>query len=200
MGLSIFYSGKLRNVQQIPSLTMELLDLCGHLNWRCDEYQPTTRNPIQGMWFAPPGADRIWMTVLPSGVLAEPEHNLTQKGIEVWMKSSWKDNLMNPRTQYAGPEAHMKMIGILKHVSQKYFEKFHLVDESEFWETGNTEKCKDWFVMFEAWMSNMSSDLGKLDGRGYESGEHFQERVEDLLRNGKSIDDILNVMGSPYRK
>ena len=200
MGLSIFYSGKLRYVQQAPSLSMELLAICDDLKWRCDEYHPTTSNPLEGMWFAPPGADRIWMTFLPSGVLAEPEHNLTQKGIEVWMKSSWKDNLMNPRTQYAGPEAHMKMIGILKHVSQKYFEKFHLVDESEFWETGNTEKCKDWFVMFEAWMSNMSSDLGKLDGRGYESGEHFQERVEDLLRNGKSIDDILNVMGSPYRK
>jgi len=200
MGLSIFYSGKLRNVQQIPSLTMELLDLCDHLTWRCDEYYPTTRNPIQGIWFAPPGTDRIWMTFLPSGVLAEPEHNLSKEGIDVWMKSSWKDNLMNPRTQYAGPEAHMQMIGILRHVRQKYFEKFHLGDESEFWETGNTEKCKDWFVMFEAWMRNMSSDLGKLDGRGYESGETFSSRVEDLLRSGKSVSDILKVMGSPYRK
>ncbi len=199
MGLSIFYSGMLRNVQQIPSLTAELLDICDHLNWRCDEYCPTTSNPIQGMWFAPPGADRIWMTSLHSGVLAEPELNLTKEGIDAWMKSSWKDNRMNPCTQFAGPEAHMQLIGILKHISQKYFQHFQLVDESEYWESGNAEKCRDWFAMFGVWMDNMSADLGKLDGRGYESGENIQERVERLLRNGKSFDDILKVMGDPYR-
>jgi hypothetical protein len=199
MGLSIFYSGKLLNVQHIPSLTTELLDICDHLKWQCDEYRPTARNPIQGMWFAPPGADRIWMTFLPSGVVAEPERNLSNEGIDVWMKSGWKDNLMNPRTQFASPEAHMQLMRILKHISQKYFQHFHLVDESEYWETGNEEKCRDWFVMFDAWMCNMSSDLGQLDGRGYETGETFQRRVEDLLHHGKSIEDILNVMGNPYR-
>jgi hypothetical protein len=75
-----------------------------------------------------------------------------------------------------------------------------LVDESEYWETGNEEKCRDWFVMFECAMNNMSADLGKLDGRGYENGESFVSRVEDLLRNGKSVRDILRVMGNPFRK
>jgi|GEM_PF-1540568 len=200
MGLSIFYSGLLRNVKQIPSLTMELLDICDDLKWPCDEFSPTTINPIQGMWFAPPGADRIWMTFLPSGVLAEPEYNLNEEGIEVWMNSDWKDNQMNPRTQFAGPDAHMQVIKILKYVSQKYFHHFHLLDESEYWESGNAEKCKDWFAMFSVWMNNMSADLGKIDGRGYESGESIQGRVDELLNNGRSIDDILKVMGNPYRK
>ena len=49
-------------------------------------------------------------------------------------------------------------------------------------------------------MKNMSVDLGALDGRGHETGENFQSRVEDLLNGGKSMMDILNVMGDPYRK
>ena len=200
MGLSIFYSGMLRDVREVLALTLDLLDICDQLKWQCDEYCPTIKNPLQGIWFSPPNADKIWMTFLPSGVLAEPELNLNDEGIEVWLKSDWKENRMNPRMQYAGPDAHMQMIKILKYVSQKYFQDFYLLDESEYWETGNEEKCRDWFVMFSVWMNNMSEDLGKLDGRGHETGEKIQERIEELLRNGKSIDDVLKVMGDPYRR
>jgi hypothetical protein len=124
MGLSIFYSGKLRNVQEIPLITNELLDICDLLKWRCDEFHPTSENPLHGMWFAPLGCDPIWMTFLPSGVLAEPEYNMSKEGVDAWLESDWKDNLMNPRTQFAGPEAHMKLINLLRHITQKYFQHF----------------------------------------------------------------------------
>jgi len=199
MGLSIFYSGKLRNLQQLPELSAEIIDICSQLHWPYDYYTPTAKIPIRGIWFHPPGSDPIWMTFLSNGEVADP-WTIAARDIPGAQIKMNERILINPATQYAGPEAHMTLIRLLRYVSKKYFLDFRLTDESEYWETGNAEKCKDWFAMFAVWMNNMSADLGKLDGRGYETGEHFAERMEDLWRNGKSIDDILKVMGNPYRK
>ena len=199
MGLSIFYSVKLHDAQQIHAITTELLDICDQHKWPCDEFTPTEINPLQGMWFAPPGSQKIWMTFLSSGVLAEPELKMHPEDFKRWMNSSWRDNLMNPIVQYAGPDAHMQMISMMKYIRPKYFKHFHFVDESEYWETGNEDKCRDWFVMFAAWMDNMSEDLGKLDGRGNEGGDSYHARLWELLQNGTSPMKIMNALGDPYR-
>lgn len=199
MGLTIFYSGRLRHAQQIPAITTELLDLCDQLKWPCDEFHPLLRVPLQGMWFSPPDADKIWMTFLPSGVLSEPEYMESEEGLRAWINSRWKDNLMECRMQYAGPDAHIDMVRLMKYISQKYFSHFHLTDESEYWETGNEEKCRDWFTMFGVWMDQMSADLGTLDGRGHEGGTSLQERYYDLMSQGK-FDEVMKAMKNPYRK
>jgi hypothetical protein len=199
MGLSIFYSGKLQDAKQIPALTTELLDICDQYKWPCNEFLATDIDPLNGMWFAPPRSEKIWMTFLPTGVLAEPEGRMHPKDFARWMISGHEENLMNPIVQFAGPDAHMQMIRMLKYVFNKYFQDFHFVDESEYWETGNEEKCCDWFVMFGAWMDTMSADLGKLDGRGHEGGETYHARLWDLLHNGTSPKKIMDTLGDPYR-
>jgi hypothetical protein len=199
MGLSIFYSGRIRNVKSLAVMKQEVQDICQGLQWVSNDFMYWPEIPLNGFQFHPPSCEPVWFTFREDGFLIDPVYYTYSPAYR--KKEPLADKfLLNTVTQYAGIEAHMALIKFLRYLSNKYFDAFHLVDESEYWETGNEEKCKDWFIMFEAWMQNMSSDLGKLDGRGYESGEHFQERVEDLIRNGKSIDDILNVMGDPYRK
>ncbi|HEX5111979.1 MAG TPA: hypothetical protein VFV79_03975 [Saprospiraceae bacterium] len=200
MGLSIFYSGTLGNANHLPVLIDEITDVCDALHWPWQYYMPSEQYPLEGMTFNPPGAQLIFMTFLKDGRLAEPYNLYSFKNNRFEVPDLKEEIIINPIIQYAGPEAHMQLISIMRHLSSKYFSKFKLIDESEFWETGNEQKCRDWFAMFSVWMDNMSDDLGKLDGRGYEGGQTYHSRLLDYLHSGGSPMKLLKVMGSPFRK
>ncbi len=196
MGLTIFYSGSLRDVRQIPALVDEVCDICDDLHWRCEIVEPSEDIPISGVLFCPPGSEEIWLTFLPNGRMANPGSFFNIMGEKQNLSGSI---VLDSIVQYAGPDAHMRVIEFFKYLSPKYFRQFKVVDESEYWESGNAEKCRDWFVMFEAYSNNMSEDLGKLDRREYEGGETYQDRLKELFLQGISFEEIMKVMGDPYR-
>ena len=150
--------------------------------------------------FNPPGAQLIYMTFLKDGRLAEPDNLYDIVSNQFKIPGPQDEITINTIIQYAGPDAHMQLIGMMRYLSTKYFSKFRLTDESEYWETGDEQKCRNWFAMFSDWMDNMSDDLGKIDGRGYEGGASYHARLMDLLQSGRSPMDILKVFGSPFRK
>ena len=197
MGLSIFYSGVLRNVHQLPILIEEVCDICDGLHWRCEIFEPSKDFPLSGVLFCPPGAEEIWLTFLANGRLASPASLYDITGKRILLS---KNILVDSIVQYEGPDAHMQLVQMLRYLSNKYFCQFRLTDESEYWESNNPEKCRDWFSMFDIWMKNMSYDLGKLDGRGHEDGSTYQQRVEDLFRSGVTLEEYLKVIGDPFRK
>jgi len=199
MGLTIFYSGHLRDVQHISKLTEEVADICDNHHWQWDLFQPDAQFPLEGLWFCPPGAEAIWLTFLADGRLCDPQQ-IFLCGQESYFFTPPEKITVNSIVQFGGPEAHMSVMDMMRFIARKYFTSFRLVDESEYWESGNAEKCRDWFAMFDVWMNTMSYDLGKLDGRAYEDGRTYKARVESLLYSGKSISDLLKVMGNPYRK
>jgi hypothetical protein len=43
------------------------------------------------------------------------------------------------KTQYAGAEAHIKIIELLRYLSGKYLEDFEMMDESKYWDTKNPD-------------------------------------------------------------
>ena len=197
MGLSIFYSGHIRDVLLIPTLVDEVCDICDGLQWRCEIFEPCIKYPLSGVVFSPPGSEEIWLTFLANGCLASPGSLYDIVGNRMELS---KNILIDSIVQYAGPDALMQMIKMLRYLSNKYFRYLNVTDESEYWKTGDPEKCRDWFLMFDSWMKNMSQDLGKLDGRGYEDGQTYKQRLEDLFRSGVSLEQYLKVMGDPYRK
>ncbi|MEP6795009.1 MAG: hypothetical protein ABJB16_11830 [Saprospiraceae bacterium] len=199
MGLSIFYSGTLRDVALLSAFTLEVTDICDDLRWPWQFFPSTSELPLKGISFYPPGAQEIYLTFLPDGRLAEPDALFNPRSMRYELPVAEEEITLNPIIQYAGPEGHMRLIHLLRHLSGTYFSKFELMDESEFWETGDEQKCRDWFSMFEVWMDNMSADLGKIDGRGHEGGKSYHYRLKELLRSGKSIGEIMSVMGNPYR-
>lgn len=197
MGLTIFYSGQLRDIRQIPTLIEEVCDICDGLHWRCEVFEPSKDYPLYGVVFCAPGSEEIWLTFLSDGCLASPASLYDITGTRLMPA---KDIVVDSIVQYAGPEAHMALIKMLRFLSKKYFKIFRVTDESEYWKSGDPEKCRDWFLMFDSWMKNMSEDLGKLDGRGYEDGRTYQERLKDLFCSGVTLDEYLKVMGDPFRK
>lgn len=199
MGLSVFYSGTLRDKQFIPALVTEVSDLCDSLHWEYHHIHWRKDYPFEGICFCPPDSEYIWLAFLDDGKLCNPEmyHWLSNPPSQPHPDD--EHIALDAIVQWAGPEAHMIMINLLRYIANRYFDSFEMVDESEYWETRDPDKCRDWFTMFGHWMDNMSEDLGKLDGRGHERGRSYRDRLEELMREGKSMDDILKVMGNPYR-
>lgn len=183
MGLSIFYSGRLRRPQLLPALIHETMDVCDQLHWSCNTHDPGLSPELSGMWFSPPSCDYIYLTFLDTGELITPYDLERTRALGEPVRG--KCYLTDCITQFAGPDVHMQLVDFMRHLSGKYFFSFHMTDESEYWETRDAQRCHDWFQMFEAWMNTLSVQIGTLDGQGYLSGDSVYERIAELVKQGR---------------
>lgn len=192
MGLTIFYSGKIRDMRLLPALTEEVMDICDHLHWKSGNLKPYPEIPLTGFQFHPPGCEPVWITFRDNGILADPVYFIFKDDTyappdpkhEFWLSSV---------TQFAGMDAHMALINLLRYLSAKYFEDFELIDESEYWEFGDEVLCKDRFDEFEKAMDEMAMKLSQLDGQHGLSGDSVRKRIDDLLHT-RGIEDILRAL------
>ncbi len=192
MGLTIFYSGQIRDMQLLPALTEEVMDICDHLNWISKQYYHSPEIPLTGFMFHPPGCEPIWITFREDGFLADPIYYIF-KNDPISKPSPEEEFMPYAVTQFAGQDAHMALIKLLRYLSQKYFEEFEIVDESEYWETGDEQLCSDRFDWFTQYMDMESQKLDQLDGRTGESGSTFSERVRHIVSE-RGWDDLLRVL------
>jgi len=54
--------------------------------------------------------------------------------------------MCSSKTQYAGPQAHEMIIGLFRYIEKTYLADFRMVDEAEFWETGDKELLETQFA------------------------------------------------------
>ncbi|MGB4848030.1 MAG: hypothetical protein WBP41_08945 [Saprospiraceae bacterium] len=193
MGLTIFYSGKIRDIQLLPELTSEVTDICDDLHWVTGPHRHSKEIPLQGFHFHPPGCEPVWLTFRQDGLLADPVYFIFKYCNDPDITPD-QEYMLCTVTQYAGIDAHMALIRLLRYLSRKYFEDFQLIDESEYWETGDAGQCIKRFKYFTQEMDEMSGKLDPLDGRVGETGETFSERIEELLRI-RGWDEILDALG-----
>ncbi len=137
MGLTIHYSGKLRNPEVLPSLIQEAIDVAESMKWAYEAIDPAPGIPVSGVIVAPEGSEPLWLTFHQEGFMCNPvlfEYVLEVEGKEIPADA---EQWLFTKTQYAGVEAHIALINFIRHISQKYFERFELHDESKYWETND---------------------------------------------------------------
>lgn len=191
MGLSIFYSGHLHSMQQLPDLMIEVRDICDHMHWSHDLYTPTKSIPLQGMWMAPPDCDQLWLTFTSTGEWASPGRYLLNGRHSSGHRSTAVHDTISTMTQFAGPDVHIQLIGLLGYLQGKYFSEFDLLDESEYWETGNADRCRHWFEMFDTWMDQTSARMGSIESQRIDPGHIIYAQAADLARQGRLKEWIL---------
>jgi hypothetical protein len=148
MGLSIHYAGTLKDPNRLQEMITEVADICEDLHWAYDIVSPELHLPINGIGFCPPGSEPVWLSFSDTGTLINPYACLC--GLD---DQSTSTDALEVVMQYAGAETHMRLINLLRFISRKYFEVFTLSDDSEYWESGNADKCRDWFEMFGNWVT-----------------------------------------------
>jgi hypothetical protein len=159
MGVSIHYRGRVADIQNIKTICDELAAIADKMNWhytRLDEdwtqsadatievteqgSQITGHLPLKGIGITlKPKCETLQFFFDSNGNLRDPismvnirEETLTPE-----------DYLISVKTQYAGPQIHIWIIGLLKYLKKFYLPDLEVQDEGAYWETGNFEVLKE---------------------------------------------------------
>lgn len=179
MGLSIHYSGYISHLDLIKPLTDEVVDICTDLGW---ELHVIGDEEISGVVFSPKECEPISLTFNQDGRLLSPQNIMVKDiydgitlGKELIFTTSTK-------TQYAGIDAHIAVIKLLRHLSKKYMKDFTLVDEGLYWETNDEKVLQDQFGAYNSALDIISEALQNMPDVPGETMESLTDRIERLLR------------------
>ncbi len=87
--------------------------------------------------------------------------------------------MLSTKTQYAGIEIHKLVIHLLKYLSEKYLQDFALMDEGEYWETGDEKLLGDAFKRYTFLIESFTSSIENYPKK---AGESFETYFEKLLK------------------
>lgn len=166
MGLSIHYSGKLKDVALLPQLVEEVQDVCDVLGWRF-------RGGEDGFGFTPPESETFCFDFRPDGALVnklylryniEPSHTVSVK------------------TQFAGAEVHIAAVKLLKHLAKRYFAIFKVHDEGKYWETDDEAVLRRQFGVYGTLLNEVQAAMSDFKAQEGETAEGMVNRLERHLR------------------
>lgn len=183
MGLSIHYSGTLRDKSIIDELVSETSDICNSLAWDYHILDHPNEDQLKGIIFSPPGSEPVVLTCLPSGRLCSP-FNLVNK--EMYGTNGLDADLIytsSTKTQYAGADTHQALVNLLRYLKEKYFSAFELEDEGMYWETGDRGVLLSQFARYDYLLDTVTNALGEMNSIEKESIASLAERIEQMLRD-----------------
>lgn len=179
MGLSIHYSGYIFNKEMLDPLIDEVSEICKTLDWDSHVFED---DEIKGVSFAPKGSEPVFLTFNNAGRMQSPVSIIAKDiygGVGLDLELMFT---ISTKTQFAGIDAHISIIRLLKHLSKKYFRGFILKDEGSYWETGGEKILQQQFDNYNAAMDIFCKELQDLPAISGESQESIADRLEKLLR------------------
>ncbi|MDQ3111816.1 MAG: hypothetical protein M3R17_18160 [Bacteroidota bacterium] len=190
MGLSIHYNGQFRKGASLEGLIEELEDISKIYNWEYHVFEkkfPTVNfdknkhdGKLYGICFTPLGCETIAISFLSNGKMSGPAQ-LQLYGNSNNIAESEYLYMLFTKTQYAGSEIHMLIIHLLKYLNTKYFTDFKLIDEGQYWETGDKKLLRETFKNYEELIEAFSSSLKTMPMNSSETIEVYLERLMTII-------------------
>lgn len=189
MGLSIHYSGRIKDAASLPQLIDEVKEIASIYGWkyRIDESSfpgnafdnQEHLSPIYGISFTPPKCETISLTFLSNGTMA------CRAGIYLFGNSknaSERNHIYQlfAKTQFAGVEVHALIINLFRYLSKKYLTEFKMSDEGEYWETGDENLLRKNFKAYDDLLDNFVLSFQTFP---IEKGEDLMDYFERLLEH-----------------
>ncbi|TAN12067.1 MAG: hypothetical protein EPN37_16225 [Chitinophagaceae bacterium] len=173
MGLSIFYSGKIRDYGEIESLTEEVVDIACDLGW-----QSTAINDehLKGILISPEKCEPAVFTFVPDGRLCSPVSIGFNKPDDPFYYTIFT------KTQFAGPDSHIAVIKLLKYISKKYFSEIKVNEEGLFWETGDELVLRKQFDRYNKMPDAFREMISGLDPVEGENPQSLADRIEEIIK------------------
>jgi hypothetical protein len=169
MGLSIHYSGSIKDIKLIPALVDEVQDVCKELNWT---YHLFNDKDFKGICFSPPECEPVFLTF--------------NNGTEIICPVKWQYkiepmNIVSTKTQSAGIEVHITLLKLLRYLKEKYFSVFDMEDEGSYWNTWDEEALQKQFNRYHFLLNAFAETLKDFKGEPGESAESLADRLEKFL-------------------
>jgi hypothetical protein len=183
MGLSIHYSGHIRDYADIDEMMVEVADICENLNWTYHLLEGNNSDHLKGICFSPEGCEPVFLTFLLNGRMCSAV-NLMHK--DIYEDNNLDSELLyttSTKTQFAGPDAHIALIKLLRYLKGKYFAAFELNDEGMYWETMDEKVLHAQFARYDFLLNAVADALSNMEAMPGESAGSLADRIEKMLRD-----------------
>jgi hypothetical protein len=199
MGLTIHYSGQFRKRASLAGFVSEVKKIAETWGWAYHvfetEFPPESGDGIDeklyGLLVTPPESEPLSFTFLSDRRLADVG------SLSVWDKTEDPEGKSLygsfTKTQFAGPDVHMEIIGLIRYLAPKYFTRFKVYDESDYWETGDEKVMREKFAFLDGALSKMRGQLESQERLSDETLEDYIGRVAKDVK--KELDEEDEPMG-----
>jgi hypothetical protein len=195
VGLSIHYSGTIKNYALIEDLVNEVEDICKSLDWKyhiCEKKSTAnytahisdpnfinyTPEDIKGITILPAECEPVNLTFFPSGILCSV--------VKLMYNNATTNDLMvdtiSTKTQFAGPDTHITVLNLLQYLKDKYFAVFELRDEGHYWETKDKKILLDRFAQYNFFLDAVADTLGDFKTAPGETPASLADRLAEFLK------------------
>lgn len=194
MGLSIHYSGRIKDAISLPLLIEEVVDISKVHGWKYHIYETKfpdeildnqlSFSPVYGINFTPTESETISLAFLSNGTMICPARIrfFADSKSEVERSYIFTNSV---KTQYAGVVMHQLIIHILKYLSSKYFEDFQLKDESRYWDTEDENLMREMFKEYDELIDNFSLSIQSFPINEGENLQSYFNRMMTYINNLK---------------
>lgn len=201
MGVTIHYRGQLADIGKINTLCDELTQVAEKMQWAYNRLDEDGSKPsdarlehdergagivgqlgLKGISFKPhPTCESISFFFNSDGNLCDPMGAVLVCDGSLKPEDAW----LNVKTQFAGPEIHLWVVGLLKYVKEHYIPGLEVSDEGEYWETGNFELLKEKMNFLDQKMDGVCGELSRVTGTHLDrlSPEELASMIEALLQD-----------------
>ena len=129
----------------------------------------------------PPECEPVAFSFASNGRLCGPMQ------FSCWAESTDESELkylyMNStKTQYAGAEIHKMVIGVFRYVVSRYLSDFVMIDEAQFWETGDENLLVENFRRNTELINDFTEVLSVNTRREDEDIDTYLERIIKVFR------------------
>jgi len=201
MGVTIHYRGKLGDINTLVALCDELTMVAAKMDWsyrRLDEdwSEPASASieavergarirghlPLKGISLAVhPQCESLCFFFDSNGSLCDPISKVRICQDDLKPKEAW----VSVKTQFAGPEIHIWIIGLLKYLEKHFITDLEINDEGEYWETADPERLKAKMDFINDKIDALSNELSRVSSEHIDkfSPDELASTIEALVRN-----------------
>jgi hypothetical protein len=88
---------------------------------------------------------------------------------------------ISTKTQFAGVDTHIKVIELMRHFNKKYLSNFTMIDETDYWETGDKAMVEEKVSFLGSKINAFASGLENTKMKEGESLENFIRRIAEAM-------------------
>jgi hypothetical protein len=186
MGLSLHYNGRFGNPELLQQMIEEVEDLATIYKWRYTVYHnefpagsfknKIHDNKVYGISFTPPDCETVSLCFLSNGRMS-CSSLLQFYGDSTDKTSQQYLYMLSVKTQFAGWQTHLFIVGLLKYLSKKYFLEFNVNDEGHYWQTNDEEILKQTFSRYTKMLTSVSTAFETFPVKEGETMEKYIKRM-----------------------
>lgn len=191
MGLSIHYSGRFNKNAILSELITEVQEIAETFKWIYKIHLktfPVKENDAQsydgkiyGISFTPPECETVSISFLSNYRMSSNMHLKFFGHSENKSESDFL-YMLSTKTQFAGTTIHKTLIELFRYLYKRnYFSEFDLIDEGEYWETGDEKLLEQKFKANGDLIDSFSLAVETIPIKQGESFENYFERILKIL-------------------